>query len=46
MWFKMVSNIIKQRQYFVIFQQTDSEFDQDADFKKLVSFITAGTLIW
>ena len=45
MWFKTVSNFVEQHQYFGIFQQLDWEFDQDADFKKLVSFITAGILI-
>ena len=38
----MVSNFVEQHQYFRIFQQLDWEFDQDADFKKLVSFITDG----
>ena len=42
MWFKTVSNFVEQHQYFGIFQQLDWEFDQDADFKKLVSFITDG----
>ena len=46
MWFKMVSNFAEQHQYFAIFQQPDWEFDQDADFKKLVSYITADVLIW
>ena len=51
MWFKM-SNFAEQHKYFSIFQQPDwvqqldCEFDQDADFKKLVSYITAGVLIW
>ena len=45
MLFKMVSNIAEQHQYFTIFQEPDREFDQDADFKKLVSYITACILI-
>ena len=45
MLFKMVSNIAEQHHYFTIFQQPDREFDQDADFKKLVSFMTARILI-
>ena len=45
MLFKKVSNNAEQHQYFAIFQQPDLEVDQDADFKKLVSFITAGNLI-
>ena len=45
MWFKTVSDFVEQHQYFGIFQQLDWDFDQDADFKKLVSFITAGILI-
>ena len=51
MWFKM-SNLAEQHKYFSIFQQPDwvqqldCEFDQDADFKKLVSYIIAGVLIW
>ena len=40
----MVSNFAEQHQYFAIFQQPYWEFDQDADFKKLVSYITTGIL--
>ena len=40
-----LSNFVEQHQYFVIFQQFDWEFEQDAAFKKLVSFITAGIQI-
>ena len=43
MSFKTVSSF--DEQYILIFQQPDWKFDQDADFKKLVSFITAGILI-
>ena len=45
MRFKTVSNFAEQHQHFTIFQQSDWEFDQDVDFKKLVSFMTAGILI-
>ena len=41
----MVSNIAEQHQYFVTFQQPYWEFDQDADFKKLVSYISTGIII-
>ena len=40
-----MSNFVEQHQHFWVFQQLDWEFDQDADFKKLVSFIIAGILI-
>ena len=41
----MVPNVVEQNQYFAIFQHLDWEFDQGEDFKKLVSFITAGILL-
>ena len=45
LWFKTVPNFLEQCQYFAVFQHLDWEFDQGADFKKLVSFIIAGILI-
>ena len=40
-----MSNIAEQHQYFVTFQQPYWEFDQDADFKKLISYISTGIII-
>ena len=38
----MMLNISEQHQYFAIFQQPNWEFDHHVDFKKLVSYCTAG----
>ena len=41
----MSFKIAEQHQYFAIFQLPDWEYDQDADFKKLVSYIAVSILI-